>query len=91
MTVRGSWAGVVALVVALAIAGCGGSRGSDTTCNDFRNMSTDDQKTAVSNALQDHGHSNPSPPDVDTALFSTKAYCLVHGGGDKIGGIFGAG
>jgi hypothetical protein len=80
--------GVAVLLASTAVAGCGAS-GSATTCGDFEGMSTGDQKSAVSNALKDHGQ-DTSPFHVDEAWLSAKGYCFLHSGSDQIGNIFGS-
>jgi hypothetical protein len=77
-----------AVLLTPVLAGCGASKGSDTACSDFRNMSLGDQKTVVSNALKDHNQST-SPLEIDAGVLSAKGYCFVHSGSDKVGGIFG--
>jgi hypothetical protein len=84
---RAMWTGVVALIAATAVAGCGGSQESNTTCSTFAGESLNHQKAVLTHLLKDHGQST-SPLTVDTTLISARGYCLIHDGNDKIGGIF---
>jgi hypothetical protein len=78
---------VVALIGATAVAGCGASQESNTTCSTFAGMSPSDQKTVLTHLLKDHGQST-SPLTLDTTLISVKGYCFIHDGSDKVGGVF---
>lgn len=78
---------LLASLAAIAFCGCGASGGS-TTCNDFRGMSTSDQRNVVSSIIKEHG-GNPSPLSVDVGWVSAKAYCFTHSGTDTVGGITG--
>jgi hypothetical protein len=73
--------------VGIVTGGC--STGSNTTCSEYRSMTTNDKVKAVTNMLKDHADSAPSPAKVDLTRASVTAYCFTHSGGDKIGNVYG--
>ncbi|MGH3428150.1 MAG: hypothetical protein ACRDRI_26235 [Pseudonocardiaceae bacterium] len=85
-----STAALIALVATALLGGLTGcsSKGSNTTCSEYRSMSTQDKRTTVTNLMKDHGETNPSPAKVDITRGSVTAYCFLHSGDNKISSIY---
>jgi hypothetical protein len=79
----------MALVVltSASLAGCS-SKGSNTTCSDYRAMSSQDEVTVATNLTKDQGDSNSSPAHIDLTRASITAYCFLHSGSDTVASIY---
>lgn len=73
-----------AIILSLSLAGCGGGggKGGDTTCGEFLQMSSSDQKAAVT-ALLSETDSSPSNGKILIAVGSAKLYCNTVGTNDS--------
>lgn len=81
--------GAVSLVVVLS--GCSGSnQGGDTTCGDYKAMSTSAQSDTIKAFLKEKGDDNPGNGKIMLMRLSAVAYCnSVASDSDTIRGIDG--
>jgi hypothetical protein len=83
---------ILGIAAGLALVGSvtgGCSSGSNTTCGEYRSMTTADKVTAVTNMIKDHADPKPTPAKVGLTRASVTAYCFIHDGGDNIGNVYG--
>lgn len=81
-------AAALILLSAAGIAGCSTSKGSNTTCSEYRSMSSADKITTATALMKDHGDTNSSPAHVDLTRGSITAYCFLHSGSDTVASIY---
>ncbi|MBD8505357.1 hypothetical protein HT102_02495 [Hoyosella sp. G463] len=68
----------------LAIAGCAGNSGGDTTCSEFAEQSQEEQRETISTYVQEQSGSDSEPAAlaVDAAMVAVTALCAVENNGD---------
>lgn len=64
---------------ALSLAGCSGSKGGDTTCADYKEMSSKEQTSVIKAFYAEKGQSDPANGTVLLAQQSAKLYCATAG------------
>lgn len=72
---------VAAVMAAAALAGCSGtstSKGGDTTCGEFKAMSSQDQKEVIKALLSEKG-GEPSNGEILITTGSAKLFCATVG------------
>jgi acid stress chaperone HdeA len=75
-------AAVVSVLVlgAVSMTGCSGaSKGGDTTCGDYKKMSSSDQKAVITAFFAEKGESNPSNGKIFLSQQSARLYCATAG------------
>lgn len=79
-----------AALILLSVAGVAGcsSKGSNTTCSEYRSMSSADKIATATTLMKDHGDTNSSPAHVDLTRGSITAYCFLHSGSDTVASIY---
>lgn len=80
------WPLLGAISVATSISGCAATDGS-TTCQDFLDMSYDDQQGTVDNMFKATNQDDSSSNLVLT-MGSIRLYCMVHPADSRIDGIY---
>ena len=73
---------VATVMIAASLAGCSGSasasKGGDTTCKEFKSLSSEDQSTVIKDLLSENGK-NPSNGKILIAKKSAKLFCTTVG------------
>lgn len=72
---------VFAAVGLCLLVACGGSPGAggDTSCGDFKELSSSDQSEVIKDFLSSKGKSDPSNFEVSATRVSAVAYCKTAG------------
>lgn len=76
-----------AAILILSSAACS-SKGSSTSCSDYRGMTSQDKVATATSLMKDHGEVNASPAKVDLTRASITAYCFLHSGSDTVSSIY---
>ena len=71
------------VAIGVVVAGCAGSSGGDTTCNDFNLLSNDARGAAIAKMLKERNGRNPSTQDVESRIESTLRSCASDADKDK--------
>lgn len=68
------------IVGAASMPGCSaGSKGGDTTCGDYKKMSSSDQKAVIKAFFAEKGDSSPSNGKILLSQQSARLYCATAG------------
>jgi hypothetical protein len=86
---RAASGAIVAALIALPLAACGGSgnSGGSTSCGTYEGLSSSDRFDVVKKMIDQHS-GDDSTGAVDLAKLSVDAYCALHSSSDPISSVY---